>query len=115
VLDFSTEDEDTEYQNGDVFHLEATLQQYLPLMSKQNLLGIGVNGFYFQQITGDSGPGARLLGANDGTDIGLGPVVTFIHTSPKYNFSVQVKWLREIDTKNRLSGNWVWVAAGVQF
>jgi hypothetical protein len=74
---FSTEDKATEYQNGDVFHLEATLQQYLPLMSQQNLLGIGVNGIYFQQITGDSGPGARLLGANEGTDIGLGPVVTF--------------------------------------
>jgi hypothetical protein len=112
---FSTEDEDTHYQNGDVFHLEATLQQYLPLMGKQNLLGIGVNGFYFQQITGDSGSGARPLGANEGTDIGLGPVVTFIHTSPKYPFSVQAKWLREIDTKNRLSGDWVWLAAGVQF
>ena len=112
---FATEDQDTGYQNGDVFHLEATLQQYLPLGSKQNLLGIGVNGFYFQQITGDSGPGARLLGANEGTDIGLGPVVTFIHSSSKYNFSVQAKWLREIDTKNRLSGDWVWVAAGVEF
>jgi hypothetical protein len=111
----STEDHTTDYQNGDIVHVEATLQQYLPLFSKQNLIGVGVNGFYYQQVTGDSGKGARLLGPNEGTDIGLGPVLTFIHASPKYNFSFQAKWLPEVYTKNRLNGNWVWVVAGVQF
>jgi len=91
------------------------LQQYLPLMGKQTLLGIGANAFYFQQVTGDSGKGARLLGANEGTDIGIGPVVTLIHTSQKCAFSIQAKWLPEIDTKRRLNGDWVWVVAGVQF
>jgi hypothetical protein len=109
----STKDPTTDYRNGDVFHLEATLQQYLPL-SKQTLIGIGANAFYYQQVTGDSGSGARL-GGFEGTDIGVGPVVTLIHKAEKYNFSVQAKWLPEIDTKHRVSGDWVWVLAGVQF
>jgi len=105
----STKDPTTDY----VFHAEATLQQYLPL-SKQTLIGIGANAFYYQQVTGDSGKGA-LLGGFEGTDIGVGPVVTLIHKAEKYNFSLQAKWLPEIDTKHRVSGNWVWVLAGVQF
>jgi hypothetical protein len=109
----STQDPATHYRSGDVFHLEATLQQYLPL-SKQTLIGVGANAFYYQQVTGDSGSGA-ILGGLEGTDIGVGPVVTLIHKAEKYNFSVQAKWLPEIDTKNRLNGNWVWVLAGVQF
>jgi len=109
----STKDPTTDYHNGDVFHVEATLQQYLPL-SKQTLIGIGANAFYYQQVTGDSGSGA-LLGGFEGADIGVGPVVTLIHKAEKYNFSLQAKWLPEIDTKHRVSGNWVWVLAGVQF
>ena len=109
----STNDSATDYHNGNVFHLEATLQQYLPL-SNQTLIGVGVNEFYYQQESGDSGKGARL-GGLEGTDVGVGPVLTLIHTTPKCNFSFQAKWLPEVYTKNRLSGNWVWVLAGVQF
>jgi hypothetical protein len=109
----STKDPATDYHNGNVFHLEATLQQYLPL-SKQTLLGVGVNGFYYQQVSGDSGKGA-IIGPNQGTDIGVGPVLTLIHTTPKCNFSFQAKWLPEVYTKRRLNGNWVWVLAGVRF
>jgi hypothetical protein len=65
-------------------------------MSKQTLLGTGANGFYYQQVTADSDKGDRLLGANEGTDVGIGPVVTLIHTSQKYNFSFQAKCLPEV-------------------
>jgi hypothetical protein len=75
----------------------ATLQQYLPL-SKQTVIGVGANAFYYRQVTGDSGSGASL-GPNEGTDIGVGPVVTLIHKAEKYNFSIQAKWLPEIDTE----------------
>jgi hypothetical protein len=65
-------------------------------------------------VTGDSGPGA-VLGDFAGTDIGVGPVVTLIHTSPKYNFSAQVKWLPDLQVNNRLRGNAVWVSVGLQW
>jgi hypothetical protein len=53
----STENPDTHYRNGDIFHLETTLSQYLPL-NKQTLIGVGANAFLLQQVTGDSGSGA---------------------------------------------------------
>jgi hypothetical protein len=109
----ATENQATHYLNGDIFHLEATLEQFLPL-SKQDLIGIGPNFFYFQQVTGDSGSGA-VLGDLKGTDMGVGPVVTLIHTSSKYVYSVQAKWLPELETRNRLRGNGVWVSAGLQW
>jgi hypothetical protein len=109
----STENNATQYRNGDVFHLEATLQQFLPL-NKQTLISVGANTFYFQQVTGDSGSGA-VLGSFEGTDIGIGPVVTLIHTAKSYTFSAQVKWLPELDTSHRLNGDWVWVSVGLRF
>jgi hypothetical protein len=104
----STQDPATHYRSGDVVHLEATLEKYLPL-SKQTLIGVGPNAFYYQQVTADSGSGA-ILGGLEGTDIGVCPVVTLIHKAEKYNLSFQAKWLPEIDTKNRLRaigcGSW---------
>ena len=64
-------------------------------------------------MTGDSGHGATL-GDFEGTDIGVGPVVTVIHTTSKYNFSSQVKWLPDLQVNNRLRGNAVWVSVGLQ-
>jgi len=101
------------YKQGATPSEHATLQQFLPL-SKQTLVGVGANFFLFQQVTGDSGSGA-VLGNLEGTDIGVGPVVTLIHTSSKYNFSAQVKWLPDLQTNNRLKGNGVWATVGLQW
>jgi hypothetical protein len=46
-----------------------------------------VNAFCCQQVTGDSGSGA-VLGNFEGTDIGIGPMVTLINTGKNYTFSV---------------------------
>ena len=53
-LDFSTKNDATDYQSGDVFHLDATVAEHLPL-GKFGLIGIGANAFFYQQISGDSG------------------------------------------------------------
>jgi hypothetical protein len=57
-LDFNTENGATDYQTGDQFHLDLTAAQHLPLLG--GIGGLGANGFYYQQITGDSGAGAHL-------------------------------------------------------
>jgi hypothetical protein len=110
----STENNATQYRNGDIFHLEGVIQQYLPLGSKTTLLGIGVNGFFYQQVTGDSGSGATL-GAFKGRTAGVGPMLTFVKIMGKSALSVQVKWLPELDTERRLNGDWVWVSGGFKF
>jgi hypothetical protein len=110
----STENNATQYRNGDIVHLEGVVQQYLPLGSKTTLLAIGVNGFFYQQVTGDSGSGARL-GPFKSRTAGVGPILTFVNIRGKSALSVQLKWLPELDTKKRLRGDWFWISAGYKF
>lgn len=56
-LDFNTKNTDADYQSGDLFHMDATVAQHLPLFG--GFAGVGANGFYIKQISGDSGSGAR--------------------------------------------------------
>jgi hypothetical protein len=51
-------------------------------LRKTTLLGIGVNGFFYQQVTGDSGSGARL-GEFEGRTAGVGPILTFLRIKGK--------------------------------
>lgn len=110
----STENSATNYRNGDIIHLEGTLQQFFPLGSKTTLLGVGANGFLYQQVTGDSGSGATL-GDFKGRAAGVGPVVTLIHIKGKSAMSLQFKWLPELDAEKRLSGDWFWFSGGYKF
>ena len=75
-FDFNTINSATQYQSGTQFHLDGTLAQHLPLL--KGLAGIGVNPFYYQQITGDSGSGATL-GKFEGTTVGIGPVLSYLN------------------------------------
>ena len=63
---------DLQYQNGIDFHLDWGASHFL---SKN--LQIGMAGYYFQQLTGDSGPGAKL-GDFKGRVLGFGPQVGFL-------------------------------------
>lgn len=112
-LDFSTRNDKTDYQSGDVFHLDATVAEHLPL-GKLGAVGVGANGFYYQQITGDSGSGAAL-GDFEGHTIGVGPVVSFIGKLGKTDIVAEVKWLPELDVSRRVKGDIVWAKLGLAF
>jgi hypothetical protein len=71
----NTENSDTHYQSGSVLHFDAGLQQIFPLGS--GYMTVGAEGFYFDQVTGDSGSGA-VLGDFKGMTSGLGPVLGYI-------------------------------------
>ncbi len=49
-LSFNTENHDTDYQSGTLFHLEASAQQLLPV--GPGFLGVGAEAFYLQQVSG---------------------------------------------------------------
>jgi hypothetical protein len=104
-VDFNTENEDTDYQTGTQFHLDATVAQHLPLLG--GVIGIGANGFYYQQITGDSGSGATL-GDFEGRTVGVGPVLSYVRQIGKTTLATEVKWLPELDTEHRLKGDYIW-------
>jgi hypothetical protein len=106
-MDFNTRNEDLDYQSGDVFHIDLTVAEHLPLFD-YGFIGVGFNAFYWKQFTGDSGAGAKL-GSFEGLTQGIGPVLSYI--SPPIcgqTLLAEVKWLPELDTSNRLEGDYIW-------
>ncbi|MHC1727443.1 MAG: transporter [Syntrophobacteraceae bacterium] len=111
-MDFNTKNDATDYQTGDQFHLDVTVAEHLPLFG--GFIGVGVNGFYYKQFTGDSGSGARL-GSFEGLTAGIGPVVSYATKICNCDLVAEVKWLPELDTSKRLSGEYVWFKVAVLF
>lgn len=109
---FSTENSDTSYRNGTVYHIDASAQQLLPV--GPGLLGVGLEAFYIEQVTGDRGRGATL-GGFKGSSYGLGPVLSYILPVDNNAFVVEARWLAELDTTNRPKGDFFWLKAVYQF
>jgi hypothetical protein len=80
---FNWENPDTVYKTGTEFHVEWALLQHF---SKR--FAAGVAGFHYQQVTGDSGAGARL-GDFKGRVTALAPVVTYSFNLGKIAVSTQ--------------------------
>jgi len=110
--DFNTENEDTDYQSGTQAHVDGTLAQHFPLLG--GLAGAGVSGYYYKQITADSGDGATL-GDFKGKTAGLGPVVSYATKILERDTIFELKWLHEVETENRLKGDIVWFKAVYKF
>ena len=85
--------------------MDGTLAQHFPLLG--GLAGVGVNGFWYDQITGDSGSGATF-GDFEGRTTGVGPVLSYVFKIGKVDMIAEVKWLHELETTNRLEGDIVW-------
>ena len=111
-MDFNTKNAKTHYQTGTQFHLDLTVAEHLPLFG--GVVGIGANGFYYQQISGDSGSGATL-GDFKGRTVGIGPVLSYITKAWGKDLVAELKWLPEIDVKNRLEGDYIWFKLGMVF
>jgi hypothetical protein len=110
--DFNTENPDTDYQSGSVFHLDGTLAQHFRLAG--GLAGLGVNGFWYDQFTGDSGAGA-ILGSFESMTTGVGPVISYVFKLGKVDLVAEAKWLKEIETDKRLKGDTFWFKLGAKF
>lgn len=105
-VDFNTENTDANYQSGDIFHVDATLAQHLPLFG--GVAGAGATVFYLKQFTGDSGSGARL-GSFEAESYGVGPTLSYVHKIGKSSLIVDGSWLPQLHTENTTKGNYFWV------
>ena len=112
-MDFNTENYETDYQSGTQFHLDFTVAEHLPFLG--GIIGIGANGFYYQQVTGDSSPLDAILGDFKGRTVGIGPVLSYITKVWGKDLVAEVKWLPELDVKNRLDGDYIWFKLGMAF
>jgi hypothetical protein len=110
--DFNTENNATHYRSGTQFHADATLAQHFPWLG--GISGVGVSAYAYQQVTADSGSGAGF-GAFEGQSIGLGPVVSYIGKIGTHDAILELKWLHEVQTHNRLQGDIFWLKAVTKF
>lgn len=98
---FNWENADTDYRTGTEFHVEfALLQHFSPK------LAVGVAGYHYQQVTGDSGRGARL-GDFEGRVTSIGPIMTYKFNLGKIPISTQAMWTHDFNVRNRLEGDLV--------
>ena len=88
----------TDYKSGRELHLEGAVSKYLsPHFS------LGVMGYHYQQVSGDTGRGA-VLGSFKGRASALGPTASYTFQVNQKPVSLRLKVLREFDVKNRLKG-----------
>jgi hypothetical protein len=108
----NTRNADTDYRSGDVLHFDASVQQILPLGS--GFANVGVEAWHFQQVTCDSGSGAKL-GCFKGRTTGIGPVLGYIHPIGQQKLIFEFKWLPEQKADNRLKGDYLWLKMVYKF
>lgn len=98
-----------QYQNGIDFHVDWAASQFL-----SKTFQVGVAGYFYQQITDDTGPGAKLGGFR-GRAIGIGPQVGFIF--PKlfegYSGYLNIRGYKDLEVENRANTWSTWVTFAV--
>lgn len=104
---FNGENLDRDYRTGTEFHLEFAATRFL---SKE--LAVGVAGYHYQQVTGDSGSEARL-GDFKGRVTAVGPTVTYNTQIRSVPVSTSFRWYHEFNAKNRLEGDALYLQATV--
>jgi hypothetical protein len=95
---FNGTNEVTDYTTGTEFHVQWAISKNL---TKQ--FSIGFIGYYYDQITGDSGPGAQL-GDFEGRVTALGGTIAYNFEVGHTPVSTRLKVFREFDVENRLEG-----------
>jgi hypothetical protein len=102
-LTYNFKNDDTNYKNGVDSHVDWAASQFL-----NEHVHAGVVGYYYYQLTGDSGSGATL-GDFKSRVGGIGPQVGYFFPVGKERGYVNLKGYWEFDAKNRAEGWNVWV------
>jgi hypothetical protein len=87
----------TNYKTGNEVHLEGSISKAL---TKE--FSVGLLGYYYQQVTADSGAGATL-GSFEGRVAAIGATAAYNFQVGIIPISARVKVFKEFDAKNRLN------------
>lgn len=112
AVDFNTLNHTTDYQSGDIFHVDATLAQHLPLAG--GFIGAGCSVSYINQFTGDSGSGAKL-GSFEMQSVAVGPTISYVHAIGRAMLVADISWLPQVSTRNTTQGNFTWFKLTIAF
>lgn len=108
-ITFNQKNAATNYKTGNEFHLDVAAIQHL-----SDTFYLGVAGYAYHQLTGDSGAGASS--PLKGRVYGIGPVVGWvIPLGVKQKMFVNARYYQESGAKNRLEGEGFFMTAAIQF
>lgn len=95
-ISYSGKNEALQYQNGIDFHVDWAASQFIG-----KSVHVGVAGYIYQQLTGDSGAGAKL-GDYKGRSVGIGPQIgVFFPAFEGYMGYLNVRGYWDVLTENR--------------
>jgi hypothetical protein len=97
---FNSRNDDTDYKTGTEFHLDFAANQFL-----FESFAIGVRGYFYRQLTGDSGSGA-VLGDFKGEAVGIGPGFIWLPKFAEGKLVVQGKWMTDVHSENRFDSDY---------
>jgi hypothetical protein len=97
---FNTKNNATDYQSGNEFHVDFMVNQFLA-----KNFALGIQGYYYNQLSGDGGGGARL-GSFKGEAFGIGPALVWMPAFGKGKLSLIAKWLHDLNHTNRMEGDY---------
>jgi hypothetical protein len=97
----------TQYQNGVDAHLDWAASQFL-----NEHVHVGAVGYFYDQLTGDSGSGAKL-GPFESRVIGVGPQIGYLFPVAGMQGYVNLKGYEEFDARDRPSGWNVWLTISI--
>jgi hypothetical protein len=109
-VQFYTENPATNYQNGVLSDLEATVIKRFKCG-----VGIGVIGSWIEQVSDDSGATADQFHGFSGRAFGVGPIITYTRKLGKTLLDLNGRFVPEFGNKNRVQGNLFQFAATVKF
>jgi hypothetical protein len=101
-MTFNAENPATDYRTGNEFHFEWAAVQHF---NKQ--FDAGLVGYYYDQVTGDSGAGARS--EFKGRVLAIGATVGWNFEAGKLPIAARLKYFHEFDAENRAEGDAVFL------
>lgn len=104
---FNGKNEATDYTSGTEFHLEGAVEKtFSPSWSG------GLQGYYFDQVSGDTGAGATL-GSFEGEATGLGATVAYHFPIGQKPATLRFRALADLDVTNRSKSDVAWLEFSV--
>jgi hypothetical protein len=75
---------------------------------------IGLRGYWYQQVTGDSGSGA-ILGDYKSESVGIGPGFFWAPAFADGSLSILGEWMHDVHAKNRFESDYLSLTAAWTF
>jgi hypothetical protein len=108
-LMINTENPDTDYRTGNEFHVDFVANQFL-----SETFAVGVRGYWYDQITGDSGSGAAL-GDFESEAFGLGAGFVWTPAQAGGKLAIAAKFITDLHAENRFESDYGVLTVGWTF